>query len=110
MATEWSEWRPFPDPRKAGVLAAPFGSGCYELRHRDGRLVLFGTGGHLAYRMSSILPEPFGTGHRSNSGKRAYVLEHLEDIEYRTCTFVTPQDAKDCERELKANHTYIFPT
>jgi hypothetical protein len=71
MATEWSEWRPFPDPRKSGILTAPFGAGCYELRHRDGRLVLFGTAGHVAYRMTSLLPKPFGSGHRSNAGEES---------------------------------------
>jgi hypothetical protein len=110
MATQWSDWRPFPDPRKNGSLTAPFGAGCYELRHRDGRLVLFGTGGNVAYRMSSLLPEPLGAGHRNNATKRTYVLEHLEDIEYRTSASATGEEAKVCERELKANHTYIFPT
>jgi hypothetical protein len=110
MATEWSDWRPFPDPRKSGILTAPFGAGCYELRHRDGKLILYGTAGHVAYRMTSLLPEPFGAGHRSNAGKRAHILEHLEDIEYRTSAFATSQEAKACERGLKSNNTYIFPT
>jgi len=25
-------WRSFPDPRQGGILVAPFGPGCYELR------------------------------------------------------------------------------
>lgn len=110
MAAEWSDWRRSPDPRRNGILTVPFGAGCYELRHFDGRLILFGTGAHVAYRMISLLPEPFGHGHRSNAAKRAHIPEHLSDIEYRTCAFMTPQEAKDCERELKANHIYIFPT
>ena len=111
MATEWSEWRPFPDPRKSGILTAPLGAGCYELRHRDGRLVLFGTGGHVAYRMTSLLPKPLGVGTRNNAAKRAYVLEHLVDIEYRTSAFPTSQEAKVCERKLKSGGgKYIFPT
>jgi hypothetical protein len=110
MATEWSDWRPFPDPRKSGILTAPFGAGCYELRHRDGRPVLFGTAGHVAYRMTSLLPKPFGTGHRSNAAKRAYVLLHLEDIEYRTYALATIEEAKVFEEELKSNNAYIFPT
>ena len=110
MATEWSEWRPFPDPRKGGILIAPFGPGCYELRHRDGRLVLFGTSAQVAYRMTSLLPKPFGTGHRSNSRKRAYVLEYIDDIQYRTALSKTNQEARECERELKSNGGYIFST
>jgi hypothetical protein len=110
MATEWSDWRPFPDPRKGGILIAPIGAGCYELRHRDGRLVLFGTGGHVALRMTSLLPPPFGAGHRDNEAKRAHILEHLDDIEYRTAPFATSKEAKVCEQELKLSGSYIFAT
>jgi hypothetical protein len=110
MASEWSEWRPLPDPRENGILIAPFGAGCYQLRHRDGRLILFGTGENVAYRMSSLLPEPLGAGHRSNAAKRAYVFEHLADIEYCTCPFLTAAEARHCERELKAAKPYIYST
>jgi hypothetical protein len=113
MATEWSEWRPFPDPRKKGILIAPFGAGCYELRHRDERLILFGTGQNLAYRMSSLLPAPYGAGTRNNADKRAYVLKHLDDIEYRTIAHSTPQEAELCEKGLKGpkgSKGYIFNT
>jgi hypothetical protein len=110
VKTKWSEWGPFPDPRKGEILTAPFGAGCYELRHRDSRLVLFGTGGHVAYRMTSLLPKPYGTGHRSNAAKKAYVLEHLADIEYRTSASATVQEAKICERELKSSGRHIFRT
>lgn len=110
MATEWSDWRPFPDPRKGGILTAPFGTGCYELRHRDGRLILFGTGANVAYRMTSLLPEPHGAGHRSNMAKREHVLKYLEDIEYRTAAFASGEDAKVFERELKSSGIHIFRT
>lgn len=110
MATEWSDWLPFPDPRERGILIAPFGAGCYELRHRDGRLILFGTAGCVAYRMSSLLPKPFAAGHRSNTRKRAYVFEHLKDIEYRTSAFATNKEAKICEQALKSTNKYIFRT
>jgi hypothetical protein len=110
VATEWSEWLSFPDPRKGENLIAPFGAGCYELRHRDGRLILFGTSGHVAHRMASLLPEPLGTGHHSNAGKKAYVLQHIDDIEYRTSAFLTGEEAEDCERELKSSNHYIFQT
>lgn len=76
MATEWSEWRSFPDPRKSGMLIAPFGPGCYQLRNGE-QLVLFGQAGHVAYRMTSLLPDPLGCGTRGNEGKRKYVCEHL---------------------------------
>jgi hypothetical protein len=108
--TEWSSWRPFPDPRKSESLTAPIGAGCYELRHRDGRFILFGTSKNVVYRMTSLLPKPWGAGGRSNADKRAYVFKHLADIEYRTSAFTTSQEAIVCERELKSNNTYIFTT
>jgi len=110
---DWSDWRPFPDPRHGGVLVAPFGPGCYELRRRDtGDKVLFGYGGHVAHRMTSLLPEPFGSGRRNNAEKRQYVLEHLGTVEYRTIACQTEEEAKDLEREIKrgAIGVYIFTT
>jgi len=64
----------------------------------------------VALRMTSLLPRPFGAGHRDNEAKRAHILEHLHDIEYRTAAFETSKEAKVCERELKLSGRYIFPT
>ncbi len=111
-AMEWSEWRSFPDPRHCGLLIAPIGAGCYELRRKDtGKLILFGMSGHVALRMTSLLPKPYGRGTRNNEHKRKYVLAHIEAIEYRTLACPTRQQAKDCERELKQNGSgYEFET
>src|SRR5258707_4991885 len=108
----WSEWRKFPDPRQHGILIAPFGPGCYELRKSDtGQLVLFGKGRNIAYRMASLLPQPFGCGTRNNAAKRKYVLEHLERIEYRTICCISAEDAGKRERELRGNKSaYLFST
>jgi hypothetical protein len=108
---EWSEWRRFPDPRKLESLTAPFGPGCYELRFGERQLVLFGMGSHVAQRMASLLPAPFGCGTRNNGDKRNYVLEHLGCIEYRTIACTTTEEAKECEGELKANRAaYMLQT
>ena len=110
MTIEWSEWRPFPDPRKLEFLTAPFGPGCYELRH-GAQLVLYGKGSHVAERMASLLPAPFGCGTRNNQDKRKYVFDHLGSIEYRTLACATPEEAKKNERDLRANHAaYKFQT
>jgi hypothetical protein len=107
--SRWSNWRPFPNPLDRGILIAPFGPGCYELRHKDGRLVLYGRSSHAAVRMSSLLPRPLGTGTRNNADKRAYVKGHLSDLEYRTLPCLTAQEAKDIERKLKRNaRHYVF--
>jgi len=112
MTTGWSKWCKFPDPRQHGMLAAPFGPGCYELRLSDtGRLILFGTGRNVAFRMTSLLPKPLGQGRRDNDKKRTYVLQHIENVEYRTLACTTCENAKARERELKANKlAYIFRT
>lgn len=100
---QWSEWRPFPDPREGGYLIAPFGPGVYELRHHStGQGILFGEGGNLAARMSSLLPEPLGCGTRRNEGKRRHVLEHLADVEYRTMATDSREDAKMAEAYIRA--------
>jgi hypothetical protein len=99
---EWSEWRPFPDPRKGGVLIAPLGPGCYNLRLGP-QLVLFGMAGHVASRMTSLLPEPHGKGTRNNSKKRYYVFEHLAEIEYQTMACASREDATAAEKEIALN-------
>ncbi|MFG0299099.1 MAG: hypothetical protein ACF8K1_05805, partial [Phycisphaerales bacterium JB047] len=62
--------------------------------------------------MTSLLPQPLGTGTRNNNRKREYLLRHLRDIEYRTCPCKTRNEAADIEREIKCarGHLYTFNT
>jgi hypothetical protein len=107
MKSEWSIWLSFPDPNNRGMLRAPFGPGCYELRRRSGHLVLFGRGGHVAARMSSLLVK--GSGTRNNRDKRAFVEKHLSEIEYRTMACGTDKETREVERSLRAQASdYIF--
>jgi hypothetical protein len=108
MREDWSEWRLFPDPRQKGILTAPFGPGCYQLR--DGKqLVLYRRGGHVAQRMTSLLPQPLGCGTRNNEGKRKYVLEHLGTIEYRTLACASDEEARSEENQLRSQSLdYLF--
>jgi hypothetical protein len=112
MFGTFTDWRNFPDPRKGELLVAPFGSGCYELRRiDDGQLVLFGTAGHVALRMTSLLPEPYGAGVRNNQGKRDYVLAHMDALEYRTISHGTKEEAAAFEAELAGNRaSSLFQT
>ena len=107
--SRWSKWRRFPDPGAGGLLTAPFGPGCYELRNGSKR-VLFGISEHVAYRMSSLLPPPHGCGHRSNSAKRQYVLANLGTMEYRTRVCTTREEAARRERAMTQGGPYLFPT
>ena len=109
---EWNHWRCFPNPRSGEYLLAPFGPGVYELRNRATKeLVLFGSGKCVAYRMSSLLPKPYGCGTRNNAPKREYVDKHIEEIDYRTKACSNEEDAKEEERLLRKNkEAYLFPT
>lgn len=109
MSLEWSAWSPFPDPREYGILTAPFGPGCYEIRN-GARLIAYGKGANVASRMSSLLPGPWGCGTRNNKQKRQYIFEHLEMVEYRTLACATDGEAKEEERKLQVNSSaYLFP-
>ena len=109
--SEWSEWRPFPDPRADGYLLAPFGPGVYELRHRESDgLVCVGSGKNCAYRMSSLLPAPRGEGTRNNAALRAYVLANLGALDYRTRPFPSGAEASVFEKDHRARGKYLFST
>lgn len=109
--SEWSNWMPFPDPRTGQYIYAPFGPGVYELRRiSTNEKILAGKGSNTAFRMSSLLPEPYGCGTRKNERKREYTLEHISDIEYRTIAFERIQFAEAFEKELLWKFQYLFHT
>ena len=109
MNNEWSEWRMFPDPCAGGYLIAPFGPGCYALRLMDSSLVLFGMSGHVAKRLTSLLPRPLGSGTRRNDRKREFVQQHLHSIQYRTTACKSRSEAAAVEREMRKNASaYLF--
>ncbi len=103
----WSDWNPFPDPKKKECLCAPFGCGVYQLRNaKTGEYVLFGRSIHVAYRMSSLLPS--GGGGRENKEKQEYVAKHLKDIQYRTIALNNEDEARSFETFVKKQEKYIF--
>lgn len=106
----WSEWKRFPDPRNAEMLTAPIGPGCYGMRDAT-QLLLFRMSGNVAWRMTSLLPAPFGRGTRNNAAKRAAIFERLGHVEYRTFACATVEDAKTLESAMKARKAdYLFRT
>ena len=107
----WTDWAPFPDPRRKDYIRAPFGPGVYELRRVDTKeLVLRGQGRNCAYRMTSLLPTPLGQGTRKNNDKRNYVFANLEQIEYRSCPCEIEADAKRLEARLNRDAPCHFRT
>jgi hypothetical protein len=107
----WSEWRPFPDPRKREFLIAPIGPSLYEIRRRsDGGLMILGRGNNCASRMSTLLPSPFGGGGRNNVRKREFMLLNLEDMDYRCCPLSSEEECRVAERILFESNRYLFHT
>ena len=106
----WSAWHRFPDPATGGILHAPIGPGCYELRNTTtDQLVLFGMSKAVAARMTSLLPAPNGVGGRRNDKKRAYVREHRGVVEYRTLACASRDEAEEVEERMKrSGKGYLF--
>lgn len=105
----WTEFSPFPSPLMQGYLLAPFGAGVYELKNiKTKELVYVGEGGHVAYRMSSLLPEPFGKGTRNNLRLRNYIVESLHNIHYRTLACTDKAAAKQIQDKMITNNKYLF--
>ncbi len=109
MVGTWSEWLLFPDPSNGGLLTAPIGPGCYDLRLGNEK-VLCGYGKNVAFRMTSLLPIPWGQGTRKNAEKREYVLMNLGLIKYRTVACKDVRAAKKLENELRHQGVYRFKT
>src|SRR5258707_15779780 len=111
---KWTDWKPFPDPRKGELLCAPIGAGCYELQHRSsGQKILYGRSVNLASRMCSLLSREYGgADSRDNDAKRDHVAKHLADVQYRTIPLTSESEAIRFEAtELKARKgDYLFPT
>ena len=73
--------------------------------------MLFGSGKNAASRMTSLLPDPLGSGTRKNKLKRQYVLEHLRDLDYCTLACGSEQEAREKEAVVKAGpEKYLFRT
>lgn len=105
----WEPWRPFPDQEHQGLLTAPFGAGVYWLRDgRSGEDVYIGEGGHVAQRMTSLLPAPLGHGTRNNGELREFVARNLLNIQYRTAACPTKADAVALEARLRREHACMF--
>ncbi len=105
----WSEFLTFPSPLKQEYLHAPFGAGVYELKNlHTQQLIYVGEGGHAAWRMTSLLPEPFGKGTRNNAKLRQYVLDNLPNMIYRTLACMDKATAKKIQDEMISKNKYLF--
>lgn len=60
--------------------------------------------------MTSLLPEPFGRGARNNINKRKYILDYIQNIEYRTIAILDEIEMKVFEKKIKRQKKHIFNT
>lgn len=108
-ANNWTEFFPFPSPIRMEYLHAPFGPGAYELKNEKTKELFYvGEGGHVAWRMTSLLPAPYGKGTRNNAKPRQYVFNNLGDIHYRTLICKDKATAKQIQDKMIDNHNYLF--
>lgn len=105
----WSDFAAFPDPLQKHYLFAPIGPGVYELINiSSGELIYAGEGGHVAWRMTSLLPKPLGKGTRKNYNLRKYVLENIHNIHYRTLACTDKATAKQIQDKMIVKNKYLF--
>jgi hypothetical protein len=105
----WTEFSPFPSPLQNGYLFAPFGAGVYELMNvKTKELVYVGEGGHLALRMTCLLPKPHRAGTRKNLPLRNYIFENLSNVHYRTLACADKTTAERIQDTMIATNKYIF--
>ena len=91
-------------------MCAPFGPGVYDVRlQTTGEAIKCGSGKNVAERMTSLLPGQANSGSRNNKNLQAYMLEQLDNIEYRTLACETESRARLEEANQKASMRYKFP-
>jgi hypothetical protein len=60
--------------------------------------------------MKSLFPKPFGVGTRNNENKRIYILQNWKDLEYRTLSAPSREEAKIIEDQIKLQGNHLFNT
>lgn len=105
MITNWSEWKRYPKAARGETLQAPIGPGVFEVRHASsGALFAFEAVDNIAHALSSIT-----SGSKSFVswfGKRDSAM--LPDLEYRTFTTSTREEAKvAAERMIGRREAYM---
>ncbi|WP_289023023.1 hypothetical protein [uncultured Salegentibacter sp.] len=107
----WTLWKPLPAPEVCRSIEGPEGPGVYQIRHSaTNEYVQFGIGKACRKRMKSLFPKPYGVGTRNNEGKRNYILKNWQQLEYRTLSTRTREEAKEIENQIKALQIHLFNT
>jgi hypothetical protein len=108
MQSTWTPWKAFPDARRGGVIEAPIGPGVYEVRQiTSGELVAFGFSGKVAQELSRLRPNPASPSWMRQLMRNA--AEHAPtELEYRTCSAATKDEAKVMARSLLGRRQVFF--
>jgi hypothetical protein len=118
---EWTDWKFFPNPsifKKSlpsilrTLVKNPDNPGLYQLKNiKTQEFVLFGIGLNIAKRMGSLLPaKNGGVGTRNNHNKREYIWNNIENIQFRTISTSTREEAKIIEDYIKKLNIHLFNT
>lgn len=107
----WSLWRKMPRPEHCRSIEGPRNPGVYQIREvGTKKKILFGIGVDCQKRMKSLYPKPYGVGTRNNEDKRKYILRNWANLEYRTLSKSSREEAKNVEDEIKAQKDHLFNT
>jgi hypothetical protein len=107
----WSKWKQMPAPEECEAIEGPEGSGVYQIINRKTKqLIQFGESKTCQERMKSFFPKPFGKGTRNNENKRQYILENWKNLDYRTITTNSKEEAVTIDRFLKSLKIHMFNT
>jgi hypothetical protein len=100
MVQTWSNWKRFPDAQSGEHVEAPIGPGVYEVRHTmTGRVVAFGHAGNVANALAELKLTD-GTSVFTRLFRKAPLVSHVADLEYRTCAAATRAEAKTAAQRL----------
>lgn len=108
MADFWTIFKRFPDPQSGKAIEAPRGPGVYEIRHiPTGELVAFGHTANVVLTLASLPPKPVSLFWLM-SFIRYDIGYALNELEYRTCSTKTLQEAKMITTHLmERRETYL---
>jgi len=100
MVHSWSSWKRFPDIRSGDRIEAPVGPGVYEVRHSlTGRLVAFGSTGHIAEALSA-LEHRGGVGLFARLSRHQPIAARAADLEFRTWATQSRAEARTAAHRL----------
>ncbi|HPE74781.1 MAG TPA: hypothetical protein PLC80_01760 [Draconibacterium sp.] len=108
---KWTKWKPMPSPENCRNIEGPSGPGVYQIKNKKtNEYIQFGESVACQKRMKSFFPKPYGVGTRNNESKRIYILGNWQNLEYRTLSVDSKEEAVSIDRYLKSLNIHKFNT